>query len=89
MNHIELYCKNVITPIEEQVKDLRRKVYSKNIFDFLMRSTYKEYLDKTEELLFSCYQKLGEYINDEISFQKELKEKFPDAFKDTKKQSLY
>lgn len=76
MNYLDLYCKNVIKPIEDEVKRLRVKVYSKNIFDLLVRPLYKEYLEKNETFLFKCYEKLGTWIQDEADFQKELNDKF-------------
>lgn len=68
MNLIKMYCDFVIKPIEEEVKMLRSKVYSKNFFDWISRDLYKLYLQKNEKLLFDSYQKLGEMIDEELAF---------------------
>jgi hypothetical protein len=73
---VSIYCNMVINPIEDNVKELRAKVYSKNFFDWLNRRLYKEYLEKTEKMLFDRYKRLEVIIQEEIDFNNELKEKF-------------
>ncbi|MFA7119914.1 MAG: hypothetical protein WC277_00370 [Bacilli bacterium] len=75
MDIISMYCDFVIKPIEEHVKELRAKVYSRNFFDWLSRNLYKEYLDKTEKLLFEKHQRLGEIIKEEEYFNNEIQAK--------------
>ena len=70
-----MYCDFVIRPIENEVKELRAKVYSKNFFDWLSRGLYKEYLEKTEKLLYKSYERLSKIIQEEIDFDTEFKAK--------------
>ena len=70
-----MYCDFVIKPVEDYVKELRIKVYSRNFFDWLSRGLYKEYLEKAELLLFEKYKRLGNIIQEEIDFDNEIKAK--------------
>ena len=48
------------------MKELYMKYYSKNLFNLFNRKIYKDYLNKYENLLFSCYQK----VEDNIMYEK-------------------
>lgn len=60
------YLFNIISIIEENMKELYMKYYSKNLFNLFNRKIYKDYLNKYENLLFSCYQK----VEDNIMYEK-------------------
>ena len=64
MDILNLYCKIIIKPIEEERNKMRACYYSKNIFKRLNRKIYKEFMDKYDELLLEKYKKVGELIND-------------------------
>ena len=70
---VKLYCDYCIKPIEEARNEMRAKVYSKKFSDFLLRPTYKKYLEKYDQMLFENYTKLGEILTEEYYFIKNLK----------------
>lgn len=76
MNYLDVYCENVIKPIEEEVKRLKFKIHSYNILDLLVRPLYKEYFEKNKNVLLKCYEKLDTWIQEEVDFQKELNDNF-------------
>ena len=76
---INNYCNMIIKPIENHARELQIKLYSKNFFDWLNRGLYREYLEKTEEMLFEHYKKLSEIIEEEINFDNEIREKLEEC----------
>ena len=72
---INLYSNMAIRPIEEKVKQLRAKVYGKNIITILFRNKKKVYLEKKEKELFEEYKKLGNMLQSEYNFQNKINKK--------------
>ena len=62
----DLYYNLVIMPLEEARNDMKAKVKSKNLFDIIMKSTYKKYLEEYEALLLEKYHQLDDMIKEAI-----------------------
>lgn len=61
---IDMYCKDVVQPIEDARKELIRKVYSKNIFCILNRKQNKELLKKYDELWMNSLRTLEKMLGE-------------------------
>lgn len=81
---VNLYCKMVIQPIEEERNRIRRKYLSRNIFDFFCRRLYEEYLDKYNTMLQEKYIYLEKLVKEEHEFWAELKTKIEHQEKNRK-----
>ena len=73
MEVLDMYAKNILHPIEEEIKKLRVCYYSKNIFKYPFKGLYKYWLDKYENLFFEKLNDFGKMIDENTSFKKILK----------------
>lgn len=55
---IEIYRRQIIKPIEEQIKKLTKLAYSRNIFLVKRKKSYFKMIDDLQKLLLSAYKKL-------------------------------
>ncbi len=72
MEVLDMYAKNILHPIEEEIKKLRVCYYSKNIFKYPFKGLYKYWLDKYENLFFEKLNDFGKMIDEEYEFQKDI-----------------
>ena len=64
MEVLDMYAKNILHPIEEEIKKLRVCYYSKNIFKYPFKGLYKYWLDKYENLFFEKLNDFGKMIDE-------------------------
>ena len=72
MEVLDMYAKNILHPVEEEIKKLRVYYYSKNIFKYHFKELYKYWLDKYENLFFEKLNDFGKIIDEEYEFQKDI-----------------
>lgn len=69
MDCLDLYCKNVIQPLENFRKEVAEKYYT----SLFRKKGYKKLLDKIDDELLIKYQKLETMIDEELEFQETIR----------------
>ena len=69
MDCLDLYCKNVIQPLEK----LRNKVAKKYYTSLFRKRDCKKLLDKMDDELLIKYRKLETMIDEELEFQETIR----------------
>ena len=69
MDCLDLYCKNVIQPLENFRKEVAEKYYTSLFY----KKGYKKLLDKVDDDLFNKYKKLETMIDEELEFQETIR----------------
>lgn len=69
MDCLNLYCKNVIQPLEK----LRNEVAEKYYASLFRKRGYKKLLDKMDDELLIKYHKLETMIDEELEFQETIR----------------
>ena len=69
MDCLNLYCKNVIQPLEKLRNEVAKKYYT----SLFRKRGYKKLLDKMDDELLIKYRKLETMIDEEIEFEKSIK----------------
>lgn len=68
MNYATMYIKYIIHPLENQIKEVKCRIYHKRFY--LSRKQDEQYLLKMEQLLFSYYTKFNQILEEEINIPK-------------------
>lgn len=69
MDCLDLYCKNVIQPLENYRKEVAKKYYT----SLFRKRGYKKLLDKMDDELLIKYWKLETMIDEELEFQETIR----------------
>lgn len=70
---IDLYCENIVKPMENKIHYLRVKIYSPSFFDWINRSIYSKLLERYENMLYNNYIYFGTLLGEEIKHQNSIK----------------
>ncbi len=73
MDLMQMYVEVIIKPLEKNVEELRQRVYHKKIS--LTRRKDRMRLTEMENLLFACYRRFGQFMDQEMSFYHEMDQK--------------
>lgn len=69
---LKIYYEQIIIPLEKEYYRLQAKIYSKRIFDLLLRPAYQSELILYKQLLCEHYKNVGELITQEKLFMDDL-----------------
>lgn len=72
MKPLEMYVTYVITPIENNIKELQACYYSKNILKYPHKKLYKKYMNEYTKLLQEKLKHLEQMMDEEEKFRKNL-----------------
>ena len=71
MKQIKLYSEIIITPLEQKIKELEKKIHSKKYY--ASKKTDEKYLEHLEIILLEYYEKYAKFIEEEMNYNKNNK----------------